>query len=517
MRSPTETPASSRTFALVRSPEFANRPAKTNRANPVRDEILVPGVELLESMRSVGYSFEAAVADIIDNSIAAAAKRIQVLADSVEASYIAFLDDGAGMSAEEARNALKLAGTSGNEREAKDLGRFGLGLKTASLSQCRRLTVVTVQDGSLTALQWDLDYVLSTGNWSIRVLDSADLSEIPHADELASLGTGTLVVWQALDYLLAGAPDPSLEVSERLMSLGHHVGLVFQRFLEGRAAIRIEVNGVAVRAVDPFLEGSSKTQIGPREAVVIDGYVVTVEPFTLPHPSALSARERKRQDLGPSMREHQGFYVYRNRRLISHGGWFGLAKLDELSKQSRVRVDIPPELDHQWQLDIKKSRVEPPQSFRSRFRQIIEQVTGGSKRMHRFRGRSGARGETAHLWQVVEERTGYRYAVNRDHPMIAGLEAQLPPEKKLLLDQTLQDLATYFPAPDLYLRMADSQPRIVVEISEIELLSRLRALRDAGGALADADALVPALKRVEPFNTVADLQSLVTQVWEEKQ
>lgn len=483
----------------------------------MRDEILVPGVELLESMRSVGYSFESAVADIVDNSIAAGAKRIQILADSVDASYIAFLDDGAGMSPDEARHALKLAGTSGNERDSNDLGRFGLGLKTASLSQCRRLTVVSVQDGTLTALQWDLDYVLSTGNWSIRVLDPADLSDIPHADELAFLGAGTLVVWQALDYLLAGAPDPSLEVSERLMSLRHHLGLVFQRFLEGRAAIRIEVNGVEVNNVDPFLEGSSKTQIGPREAVVIDGYVVTVEPFTLPHPSALSAGERKRPDLGPAMREHQGFYVYRNRRLISHGGWFGLAKLDELSKQSRVRVDVPPELDHQWQLDIKKSRVEPPQSFRSRFRQIIDQVTGGSKRMHRFRGRSSVRSETTYLWQVIEDRTGYRYAVNRDHPMIAGLEAQLPPEKKLLLEQMLQDLATYFPAPDLYLRMADSQPQIVVDVSENEVRNRLRALRDAGGMLADPDALVPALRRMEPFNTVTDLQSLVTQVWEENQ
>ncbi|MDR6143639.1 hypothetical protein QE375_003193 [Microbacterium foliorum] len=481
----------------------------------MRDEILVPGVELLESMRSVGYSFESAVADIIDNSIAAGAKRIQVLADSVKASYIAFLDDGAGMSPEEARHALKLAGTSGSERDSKDLGRFGLGLKTASLSQCRRLTVVSVQDGSLTALQWDLDYVLSTGNWSIRVLDPADLPEIPHADELASLKTGTLVVWQALDYLLAGAPDPSLEVSERLMSLRHHIGLVFQRFMEGRAAIRIEVNGVAVNNVDPFLEGSSKTQIGPREAVVIDGYVVTVEPFTLPHPSALSARERKRQDLGAAMREHQGFYVYRNRRLISHGGWFGLAKLDELTKQARVRVDIPPELDQQWQLDIKKSRVEPPQAFRSRFRQIIEHVTGGSKRLHQFRGRASVRSDAVYLWRAIEERGGYRYTINREHPMISGLEAQLPLEKRKLLDQTLNDLATYFPAPDLYVRMADNQPRIEIDSTQSELRDRLRAIRDAGGSLADPEAILPALRRVEPFNNVVDLQSLVAQVWKE--
>ncbi|SBS69936.1 ATP-binding protein [uncultured Microbacterium sp.] len=466
-------------------------------------------------MRSVGYSFDAAVADIVDNSIAAGARHVQIVADSVDASYIAFLDDGSGMTSDEAREALKLAGTSRIERSSTDLGRFGLGLKTASLSQCRRLSVVTVRGGVLTGLQWDIDHVLQTGSWSIRVLDAQDLSVIPQADRLSLDTNATLVVWQTLDYLLAGAGDPALEISERLQHLRHHLGLVFQRFLEGRGSVRVEVNGVAVAPVDPFLESNSKTQAGPRETVVIEGHTVDVDPFTLPHPSALSARDRKRSDLGSSMRDHQGFYVYRNKRLISHGGWFGLAKLDELTKQSRVRVDIPPELDQQWQLDIKKSRVEPPQAFRSRFRQIIEHVTGGSKRLHRFRGRASARSDAVYLWQAIEERGGYRYAINREHPMISGLEAQLPPEKRKLLDQTLNDLANYFPAPDLYVRMADSQPRIEVDSTESELRDRLRAIRDAGGSLADPAALVPALRRVEPFNNVVDLQSLVAQVWEE--
>ncbi len=466
-------------------------------------------------MRSVGYSFDAAVADIVDNSIAAGARKIQIVADSIDASYIAFLDDGDGMTSDKAREALKLAGTSRVERTTTDLGRFGLGLKTASLSQCRRLSVVTVRDGVRSALQWDIDHVRQTGSWSIRVLDDQDLAVIPQADRLSVDENGTLVVWQALDYLLAGAGDPALEISERLQHLRHHLGLVFQRFLEGRDSVRIEVNGVVVAPVDPFLEGNSKTQAGPRETVVIDGHTVVVDPFTLPHPSALSSRDRKRSDLGPSMRDHQGFYVYRNKRLISHGGWFGLSKLDELTKQSRVRVEIPPELDSQWQLDIKKSRVEPPQAFRSRFRQIIEHVTGGSKRLHRFRGRATSTPHAVYLWQAIEERGGYRYAINREHPMIAGLQTQLPPEKRRLLEQTLDDLATYFPAPDLYVRMADSQPRIEIQFAEAELRERLRAIRDAGGALADPVALVPALRRVEPFNNVEDLQSLVAEVWEE--
>lgn len=483
----------------------------------MRDETLVPGVELLESMRSVGYSVSAAAADIIDNSIAADAQEIDLFLDTVRGSYVGFLDDGVGMSPDEARNALKLAGTRSLEREEKDLGRFGLGLKTASLSQGRQLTVVTKRNGVTSGLRWDLDHVMMTGKWAILVLDQPDLQSLPHIDRLEAQQHGTLVLWQSLDYLLAGATDVSAWMGSLLITLREHIGLVFQRFLEGRNALQIRVNGVPVAPVDPFLERNSRTQASPIENVVIDGQSVSVEAFTLPHASHLTAAERRRDDLGHRMREHQGFYVYRNRRLISAGGWFGLAKQDELSKQTRVRVDVPPGLDHHWQLDIKKSRIEPPQAFRQRFRQIIDRVKVPSNRVHRFRGRSTkVSAPVEFLWRVIEDRDGFRYEINAQHPAIQAIFVALPDELKTSMEALLRDIANTFPVNDAYVRMADSASHVVPAYSDEEIKGRLRAIRAATVLEIDASAMSKSLSNVEPFNSIPRLQELVKQVWEEE-
>ncbi|WP_156761057.1 ATP-binding protein [Microbacterium karelineae] len=481
----------------------------------MREEPLVPGVELLESMRSVGYSFNAAVADIVDNSIAAGARHIDVLADTVSGSYVCFFDDGSGMDASGARDALKLAGTRNFVRGETDLGRFGLGLKTASLSQGRRLTVLTKQGGVVTGLQWDLDFVLRTGNWSIRVLEEADIDAAPQSELIRRGDHGTLVIWESLDYLLASAHDVSGWMSSRLSELRNHLGLVFQRFLEGRDALRLSVNGIKVSRIDPFLEDNRRTQVSPVENVTIEGHPVVVEAFTLPHASDLTTSEGKREDLGARMREHQGFYVYRNRRLVSAGGWLGLAKQDELSKQTRVRVDIPPELDHHWQLDIKKSRVEPPQAFRQRFRQIIDQVKIKSTRIHTFRGRQSEPTDFTFLWKVIEDRNGFRYEVNSDHPSVQAVRSALPRGAAGTFENLLADLATCFPAADVYARMAGNQQREVPLLVETAIAARLRALRDGGAIDTEPARMSEALGKIEPFNSVENLRDLVTEVWKE--
>ncbi len=93
----------------------------------LHDEVLVPGVDLLESMRSVGYSFESALSDIIDNSITAGARNVEIVVEPIRAEFVTIFDDGFGMGPAEARDALRLAGTRSAERSEADLGRFGLG------------------------------------------------------------------------------------------------------------------------------------------------------------------------------------------------------------------------------------------------------------------------------------------------------------------------------------------------------------------------------------------------------
>ena len=488
------------------------------KVSSLREEVLVPGVELLESMRSVGYSFEAAIADIVDNSITAEASAVDIVVDPIDADYVWVLDDGAGMDGEDARGALRLAGTRSHERSATDLGRFGLGLKTASLSQARRLTVVTKKvGGPTTGLQWDLDHVAATGAWAIKVLEEDDISGVPGIERFSAQAKGTLVVWQTLDYLLAGAADPAALVAERLEALREHLGFTFQRFLDARRSkLEVTVNGKPVEALDPFLSGKPRTQISPEERITVAGEQVVIQAYTLPHQSAFTAADRRRTDLGIRMRDLQGFYVYRNDRLISRGGWFGLHKIDELSKQSRVRVEIPNSLDHLWQLDIKKSRVEPPQAFRTRFRQIIDQVVGSSRRVHRFRGRAESEPETVFLWQRVNERDGYRYTINLAHPLIVALRTDLTPQKAELLDRVLHDVATTFPASDLYVQMAENARQLAPESDNRELAPRLRAIRDSGGGGASPADMTRALRHVEPFDSIAELEELIAEVWEEE-
>lgn len=484
----------------------------------MQDEVLVPGVELLESMRSVGYSFESAIADLVDNSITAKAKRIDIVGDPVEAKFVTITDDGDGMDPATARAALRLAGSVGNGvRDNQDLGRFGLGLKTASLSQARQLTVVTRRSGVTTALQWDIDHVKATGQWSLQVLDDVELADIPGIEAFSGRKAGTVVVWRNLDYLLGRADDAGGVMAERLSALRDRLSLTFHRFLEGRKTerLQISVNGVLVVPVDPFLSANPKTQRTPMERIVVDGHKIEATAFTLPHASGVTAKDRKRADLGADMRESQGFYVYRNRRLISHGHWYGLAKRDELTKQARIRVDLPNTLDHLWQLDIKKSRAEPPQVFRTHLRRILSGVIAKSKRVHTFRGRREVDTEIVRMWQRIVDRDGYRYEVNKEHPLVLALSENIDAESKVTLARLLADLSATFPAADLYVHAAQNDHPVQIAVDVDDVRARLRGLRDTYAFTGAPAQIVKVLAAIEPFDRVNDLEILVDAVWKE--
>jgi hypothetical protein len=486
----------------------------------VQHEIVVPGVELLESMRSVGYTFEAAVADLVDNSISARATAVEVVGDPVDATFVYVLDDGLGMTPSEARQALQLAGSAPSRaRDANDLGRFGLGLKTASLSQARKLTVVSKREGETTALQWDIDHVLSTGTWSLIVLDELERERLPGADAIAARASGTLVVWQELDYMLAGAVKPAQVMAERLEALREHLALTFHRFLEDRArdGIRIDVNGLQVQSLDPFLAKNPKTQLSAVERFTVGGQEVSFQAFTLPHTSAISGQDKKRWDLTTGMRERQGFYIYRNRRLIDYGHWYGLARRDELGKQSRIRVDIPNTADHLWQLDIKKSRAEPPQAFRAQFRRVIDRVLTKSRRVHTFRGRREVDKSIEHIWNKITDRGGFRYEINRQHPVVKSVSGDLDENHRDQFLLLLNVIASSFPVADLYLEMAKETPSTARRPTEEDLVGQLRGLRQTHVFEAMSSAQIAAiLKTIEPFNEVEELSALIQFAWSEK-
>lgn len=320
---------------------------------------------LIESLRDIGYSFDIAICDIIDNSVTAGARRVEVLAEtSAEEPFIAIVDDGCGMTEAELISAMRPGSTNPLiTRDAPDLGRFGLGMKSASFSQCRRLTVVSRKSGKTTAAIWDLDVVAQRNEWQVEV--RSDTDGIEAADRLTS--DGTLVLWQKLDRLMTDHADDvvkrAAEVNRVIVHAERHLRLVFHRFMSGVNAVCIELNGRVLKPLDPFARDHPSTIADPLEELRLTNGAVKIQSFTLPHHRQMSKTEW--DDIGgpEGHLKSQGFYVYRSNRLILHGTWFGLCRQSELTKLSRVCIDIPNSMDSDWKIDVKKSSAQLPSLF----------------------------------------------------------------------------------------------------------------------------------------------------------
>ena len=197
--------------------------------------VLPNASSLLESMRSIGYSFETAIADIIDNSISAQANEIRVYQRQYEGKpYIQILDDGTGMGNFELIEAMRLGSKNPvDERSKTDLGRFGLGLKSASFSQCKKLTVISKTLKGINAYEWDLDWVRKTDEFAVKRLTGKEIEQIPNISQLENLVSGTIVQWENFDRIKESTSDLTDELSALMNSAVDHISLIFHRFLNG--------------------------------------------------------------------------------------------------------------------------------------------------------------------------------------------------------------------------------------------------------------------------------------------
>lgn len=418
---------------------------------------------LLESMRSIGYSLESALADLIDNCIAAKSKSIRIEFRPNPLPYVAVLDNGQGMDSTELETAMRHGSRSPlASRDKHDLGRYGLGLKTASLSQCQRLTVISYKAGRLSAYCWDLERIRLRRAWTLLQLDDDEIRTLPHVADLVRSTSGTLVLWQELDRLAAGELSLEQALGQQMSAANGHLALVFHRYIAGEPgmpAIKLAINGRFLDAVDPFLLEHRATQRLADDSFTVDRHRVTVKPFILPHLSKLSAVDTKRAGGSDGLRHQQGFYVYRNRRLIIWGTWFRLGRKDELSKLARVRVDIPNALDHLWTIDIKKSMATPPEAVRTNLKRTIERIRHASGRTLTYRGRQANLGLVTPGWTEISDRSGVRFDINREHPIISSFSQGLSVDQRSMFESTLRVLESSYPAESLYAQMAaDNKP-----------------------------------------------------------
>jgi len=384
---------------------------------------------LIESMRDIGYSLETALADVIDNSITAGATSVSVLAHySGLDSRIAVLDNGRGMDKVELLEAMRLGSRSPTEeRHPDDLGRFGLGMKTASFSQCRRLTVATrTEESSRTMVaRWDLDNVVLRDEWSLELPETAD--DVPWIDQLD--GPGSLVVWEKLDRLVGRSGDlGETEFNRVIREAADHLSLVFYRFLEGANSARkvtISLNGTQIRPIDPFFSKHKATQADPPEKLLLGGTLMTIRTYTLPHFNKVSKKDWERYGGPEGYLKNQGFYVFRGNRLIMHGTWFGVARQSELTKLTRVSVDLPNEMDFEWKIDMKKASAQPPPHVRVRLKELVERMGFASVRTHKERGKREVAPERFPVWRRWVRDDQVHYAIDAEHPLVKGFSEGL--------------------------------------------------------------------------------------------
>ena len=465
---------------------------------------------LMESMRAIGYSLDTAVADLIDNSISAGAGTVSIIFPPGKPEHFAILDDGSGMSENELKAAMRHGSQSPNEhRPAGDLGRFGLGLKTASLSQCRRLVVVTKKSSNLSGLAWDIDHVISTGDWSLQVLDSDDLAVLPLIDRLHALRSGTLVLWMNLDRAASGDTGDGIVLSARVDQARQHLALVFHRYIDPTAGgqVRIDINGSTIQPVDPFLSSHPATIRHPVESINLLSSKVRVEAFTLPHISHLTREQIEHAGGRDDLRRAQGFYVYRNKRLIVWGTWFHLYKQDELSKLTRVMLDVANDLDHEWTLDIKKSVAVPPERLRRRLRELVPRMCRPSEQANQYRGRRPTTSRLVAVWDRIEQRGGsIEYRIAREHPATEALLGRLDNSERADLNELLHLIEVCFPAEMLYNdrakermghRPSDNGQDELAERLEQIAVSILAAVRDDQEGRRN---ILLNLDHIEPFN-----------------
>lgn len=474
----------------------------------------------MESMRAVGYTLEAAIADLVDNSITAGAHNVDLHFSSEPTDYVALLDDGCGMSADGTREAMRLAGkSSAATRDAHDLGRFGLGLKTASLSQCRDLVIVSKDaTGSISAFRWDLDHLAAAGVWALIRLDAAEIADLPHVSELLSRDSGTMVLWRNLDQLRAQVDEGSKGLDSAFSSVKQHLALVFHRFLAGEhgSPFNITINHVELRQIDPFLSDHRATQPGPPESFEVEGQTIHVQAYTLPMITKMSGRDRERAQVAGRLRDSQGFYIYRAMRLVIWGTWFRILPREDLGKLARVRVDVPNSLDHLWALDIKKSAAQPPPVVRNRLRRIAEQIIQPSKRVHLYRGRPApAKDNVIHTWQLIHDDNDFRYEINRDHPLLTALTERLESSEERALSSLLRLIEDSFPSQDLFNRLGQDQLERPAPVDHshltgiaVELWTKYKTHKP------DVDAFVDVMSGIEPFNGVDEARTILREAAE---
>lgn len=467
---------------------------------------------MIETFRAIGYNLETAVADIVDNSISANAKNVWI--NRIwrgGKSIITIKDDGCGMDNETLIQAMRPGAQNPlSERAVTDLGRFGLGMKTASFSQCRKLSVLSkCMEKSSQYWSWDLDYVAQSDKWEL-------LHWIPDEfiNSLDDMSSGTLVVWSDMDRIVSlQTPESDLlakrKFSDALGKVKKHIAMTFHRFIEEKS-IRIFWCGHEIDAWNPFCLDESKTQILSTDSIYGG---ITIKGYVLPHRNNFSSEMAYKNAEGINgWNAQQGFYVYRGKRLLLAGDWLGLFRKEEHCKLARIQIDLPNNLDSEWQIDIKKSKAYPPNVCADQLESYARSVRNVAAEVYRHQGRilkQRAGTSFQPLWLEKKKDDKWSFVVNRDHLMINNIKLMAHQKPEQAIELLLKFIEETIPTKTIYIREAQGEETQKIPLSDLDINSVRQVLQCMFEQLmSDGQSVIAAraiLKTIEPFNNYNDL------------
>lgn len=485
---------------------------------------------LMGSMRSMGYTFESAIADVIDNSISANCSVVKVLfpTNPLQKSCVGILDNGEGMDDKALFEAMRY-GSAANEdtRSENDLGRFGLGMKSASLSQCKVLTVVSLKDTHLSAYTWDYNYIRDKKEWVVKKHNQDEIESFPYIDQLLEFSKGTLALWKDFDVLSKSSDGQVYETLNNLKDVvGDYIALIYHRYLSlpTKNKLTMFVNNQKIKAQDPFLESNPKTTTKKERTIAINDTFgierqIKIKPFILPFVTDLSEKDKKLIGGIENLRSKQGFYIYRNNRLIIWGTWFGMKPRAELTKNARIRVDIPNTLDDIWSIDIKKQSATIPKRIQNQLKNTVTDALEISVRKQTHRGRKNKVDDKIdYIWDRMEGRNqNYYYQINRESKLYQFVKEKISEEDFGYFEMFIGEIEKNIPIQQMYIDKSNE----AIEVEEadnrfddvyqlgVTLIENIRKVSDK-----NVREIVEDVMKSEPFCNYSDIKEKLLKDYE---
>ncbi len=441
-------------------------------------EMNVHASTIINLMRYNGYSFNLAVADIIDNSITGQVKsknvNVNIIGQSVDDLYVTIQDDGLGMDFDELKRAMNLSDKGPTTKRSKDdLGKFGLGLKSASFSQCSNLIVLSKKASTeLIGMEWDLNYVAENNDWSANILEKPAINEVIERNKINIGSQGTAVIWRYCDYVFDSVLEGNKSqeyIATLILELQKNLSLIFHKYIS--RGLTLSVNGFELEPMDPFCingaEGSRST-VQYEEVMDLEGHQVNITGYLLPHITKLGGKKREEKiSLNGDLMAGQGLYFYRVDRLISWGSWHNLIKKSEANKLARIEISVGNDLDHFWLLEIKKSKIVIPFKIKERIKALMDNVAKGSDRVSTRRVEQPSKPFA--LWKRVldKDKKTLQYSVNFNHPLLKNFIDENGLDKDVV-SSLVKLIESTFPIEELKNDISQRTYKIGIDEDDVE-------------------------------------------------